>query len=144
MAATTTAKQNKRTARRFPEEVANHGAIELIDEICTEDVLDHSPLGDERGRDALKQQGHYLRGAFSDLSVTVEDAVADEDTVALRVTFEGIHNGEFMGIDPTGHDVSIQNMVFFRMTDGKIAERWVQPDMLSLMHQLGVVELPGK
>ena len=142
MTSTTSIEENKQVARRFPEEVATEGNIDLIDEICTEDVVDHSPLGDQQGREMVKAQIEELREAFGDFSATVEDAIAEEDRGAMRVTLRGTHEGEFMGIEPTGEEFEVQNMVFTRIEDGKIAERWVQPDMLGLMQQLGVVESP--
>lgn len=143
MPATTTPEENKQLARRFPEEVATNGNVGAIDEICAEDILDHSPLGEMRGRAELTDQANYLLSAFGDLSATVEDIIAEGDTVAMRVTVRGTHAGEFMGIEPTGEEFEIQNMVFSRVTDGKLTERWVQPDMLGLMQQLGIVDPPG-
>lgn len=142
MAATTGIEENKQVARRFPEDVATEGNIDLIDEICTEDVLDHSPLGDRQGRETVRQQIEELREAFGEFSATVEETIAEDDRVAMRVTLRGTHEGEFMGIEPTGEEFEVQNMVFTRIEDGKIAERWVQPDMLGLMQQLGVIEPP--
>lgn len=142
MVATAETAENKRVARRYPEEVATERDIDLIDEICSEDVIDHSPLGELRSRVKLKEQIKQLRTAFGDFSATVEDIVAEGDTVAMRVTVRGIHQGEFMGIEPTGREFEIQNMVFTRIEEGQIAERWVQPDMLGLMQQLGAVESP--
>ncbi|MCO8268098.1 ester cyclase [Haloferax prahovense] len=133
---------NERIARRFPEEVAGEGNIGLIDEICAEDVLDHSPLGEVRGRDELKAQISGIRDSFSDFSATVEDAITEGDTVAMRVTLRGTHDGTFMGIEPTGKTVEVGNMVFTRVEDDMIVERWVQPDMLGMLTQLGAVELP--
>lgn len=140
MVATTTPEDYKRIARRFPEEVATERKIDLIDEICTEDVIDHSPLGENHGREALKEGLEGLLTAFPDFSATVEDICAEGNTVAMRVTLQGVHEGPFMGIEPTGREFEIQNMVFTHLRDGQIAERWVQPDMLGLMEQLGVVE----
>ncbi|WP_211338389.1 ester cyclase [Haloterrigena salifodinae] len=142
--ATTTTKENKQIARRFPEEVATKGKIDVIDEICAEDVIDHSPLGEMRGREDLKSQLESLRTAFGDFSATVEDIVADGDTVAMRVTLRGTHESEFMGVEPTGQEFEVGNMVFTRIEDGEIVERWVQPDTLGLMQQLGAVDQPGK
>ena len=142
MSSTTTADENKQIARRLPEDVATEGNIDLIDEICTEDILDHSPLGDHQGRDTVKQQIEDLRRAFGEFSATVEEAIAEDDRVAMRVTLRGTHEGEFMGIEATNEEFEVQNMVFTRIEDAKIAERWVQPDMLGLMQQLGVVESP--
>lgn len=144
MAATTTAEENKRIARRFPEDVATKGEIDVIDEICAEDVVDHSPFGEMRGREDLTEQIESLRTAFEGFSATVEDVVAEGDTVAMRVTLRGTHEGEFMGVEPTGREFEVGNMVFTRIEDGKIVERWVQPDTLGLMQQLGAVDQPGK
>lgn len=144
MAATTTPKENKRLARRFPEEVATEGNVSLIDEICAEEVIDHSPLGEVHGRRELKDQLESIRTAFGEFSATVEEAIAEGETVAMRVTLRGTHEGEFMGVEPTGTEFEVANMVFTRIEDGQIVERWVQPDMLGLMQQLGVVELPDE
>lgn len=142
MAVTTTTAENKRIVRRYPEEVATQGKIDVIDESCTEDVVDRSPLGEVVGREELKAQIEYLRSAFGDFSATVEDIIAEGDTVAMRVTLRGTHEGEFMGIEPTGNSFEIENMVFARVRDGMVAERRVLPDFLGLMRQLGVTELP--
>jgi predicted ester cyclase len=85
-----------------------------------------------------------IRGAFSDFSATVDDVVAEGDTVAMRVTLRGTHDGPFMGIEPTGNEFEVSNMVFTRIEDGKIAERWVLPDMLGMLQQVGAVDMPER
>lgn len=142
MAATAPLAENKELARRIPEEVATEGDIDLLDDICTPDVVDHSPLGEVSGREELKAQIAGIRESFEGFSATVEDVVAEGDTVAMRVTLRGEHVGEFMGVEATGKAVTIDNMVFTRIEDGKIAERWVQPDLLGLMRQVGAVDVP--
>ena len=134
--------ENKRIAQQFPEDVATKGNIDLIDDICTEGFTDHTPMWETRGRENAKQEMEELLSAFSDFSATVEDIIAEGDTVAMRVTLRGTHEGEFQNIEPTGKEFEVQNMIFTRIEDGKIAERWVQPDMLGLMQQLGVVDRP--
>ncbi|QLG63427.1 ester cyclase [Halorarum salinum] len=143
MVVTTTREENARLARRFPEDVATEGRIDVIDEICAEDVVDHSPFGEARGREALTERIESLRTAFGGFSATVEDVVSEGDTVAMRVTLRGIHEGEFMGVEPTGREFEVGNMVFTRIDGGKIVERWVQPDTLGLLQQLGAVDRPG-
>ncbi|QIO21247.1 ester cyclase [Haloarcula sp. JP-L23] len=142
MAATAPLDEEKRIARQFPEEVATEGNVDLIDDICTPDVVDHSPLGEVSGREDLKAQIRGIRESFEDFSASVEDIVAEGDTVAMRVALRGTHVGEFMGVEPTDKTVEIENMVFTRFEGGQIAERWVQPDMLGLMQQVGAVDLP--
>lgn len=135
--------QTKAVANRYPEEVATGGHTDRIDEICTEDVAEHGPLGELQGREALKEASRQIQSAFSDLSVTVEDAVVEGNTVAQRLTFRGTHDGEFMEIPPTGNRVEIPNMAFIRIEDGQIAERWLLTDLFGLMQQLGVVDPPS-
>lgn len=140
MATPTTPEENKRLARRYPEAVATEGNIDLVDTICAEDVVERGPLGERRGREALKEQSEYIHAAFPDVSVTIEDVVAEGDTVAQRLTFRGTHKGEFMGIEPTDNLVEIANTLFTRIEDGQIVERWLLIDSLGLLQQLGVVE----
>lgn len=142
MASTSTTAVNEALARRFPEDVATRGDLKLIDEICAPDVVDHSPLGEVEGREALKDQISGLREAFSDFSATVEDTVTEGDMVAMRVTLRGTHDGPFMGIEGTGKTFEAENMVFSRIEDGQIAERWVLPNMLGMLGDLGIVDVP--
>ncbi|MHC3438411.1 ester cyclase [Natrialbaceae archaeon A-gly3] len=145
MAATTTPEENKQIVRRIPEEVANKGNVDLVDEIFAEDLVDHlpAPFGEMHGREAAKEQFKQLHATFPDLEVTVEDIIAEEDTVAARVTWRATHTGEFLGIEPTGREVEFPVFAFLRLQDGKVVERWIQPDQLGLMQQFGVVEPPG-
>jgi steroid delta-isomerase-like uncharacterized protein len=75
--------------------------------------------------------------AFPDLRLTVEEVVADEDRTAARVTFRGTHHGEFQGIPATGRPVTFTSIEFNRMVGGKVAEHWVELDLLGLLGQLG-------
>jgi steroid delta-isomerase-like uncharacterized protein len=130
---------HKRTVRRYPEAVSA-GDLDCLGEICTADVVSHAPLGESHGSDALKEYEAPIYRAFPDFDVTVENLVAEGDRVGMHLTIRGTHEGEMMGIAPTGEQVEFQNMVFHRMENGKIAERWVQPDVLGLLRQLGAVD----
>lgn len=133
----------RRLANRFPAEVATEGRTDRIDELCAPDVVEHGPMGEIRGREALKGASRSIQSAFADLSVTIEDSVTESDTVAQRLTFRGVHEGEFMGVEPTGAAVEAPNMAFNVIGGGQITERWLLPDMFAIMGQLGVVESPG-
>jgi predicted ester cyclase len=124
------------------DEVSGKGNIDLIDEIFAEDVIDHTVLGETRGREAIKELFENLSTAFPTHETTIEEIIAEGNTVALRMLSTLIHEGEFMGIEPTNREVQIEGTTFLRIQDGKIVERWAQFDMLGLMQQLGVVELP--
>ena len=83
-----------------------------------------------------------FRQAFPDSYFTVEDMVAEGDKVATRKTFHGTHQGEFMGIPPTGQQVSTGLIDVVRIVDGKVVEHWSMGDNLGLMQQLGVIPAP--
>lgn len=131
---------NEEIARAYPERVANEQDLDLLEELLTEDFVEHGPMGDENGVAEARAGMEELLGAFPDFTATVEDVVSGGDTVAMRVTLRGTHEGPFAGIEPTGNTIEVQNMVFTRVVDGRIAERWVVPDTLSMLQQLGVVD----
>ena len=133
--------ENKRIARRVPEELATGGDLDLIEELYAADAVEHDPSGDHSGRAAIRENTEGLFAAFPDFSATVKEIIAEGALVAMRVTLRGTHEGEFMGIEPTGREFEVGNTVFTRLNDGLIAERWVQPDTLGLLQQLGI-ELP--
>jgi predicted ester cyclase len=71
--------------------------------------------------------------------VTVEDMIAEGDKVVVRATMHGTHQGEGMGIPPTGKQVTVPMIVVYRIAEDKIAEHWIVADQLGLMQQLGAV-----
>lgn len=141
----TAIEENKRIARRVPEDIATQRNMDFIEEVFAPDVVETGVFGQEptRGTEEGRARFETLFEAFPDFSATVEDIVAEGDTVAMRVTLRGTHEGTFMGMEPTGESFEVQNMVFPRLEDGKITERWVLPDSLGMMQQLGIVSPPG-
>jgi steroid delta-isomerase-like uncharacterized protein len=134
--------QNKQLARRIPEDVFADGNLDLLDGLYAKDAVEHNAFGDHQGRTAIRESYETFLTAFPDISQTVEDTVAEDDTVAVYITSRGTHTGTLMGIEPTGNEIEVQQMFFVRIEDGMIAERWFLPDNLSLLQQLGVIELP--
>ena len=134
--------QNKRIARRIPEELATGGDLDLIEELYAVDAVEHDPFGDHSGRTAIRKSMEGLLVAFPDFSATVEEIIAEGDLVAMRVTLRGTHEGEFLGAEPTGRKFEVGNTVFTRLEDGIVAERWVQPDTFGLLQQLGIESTP--
>jgi steroid delta-isomerase-like uncharacterized protein len=135
--------ENERIARRVPEEIATEGKLDVIPEVFAEDAIEHDPLGrDLHGVDAIQEALSGYRQAFPDATATVEDTVTEGDTVAMRVTLRGTHEGPFRGLEPTNRSFEIQNLVFTRIEGGKIVERWTQADTLGMLQQLGIVSPP--
>jgi predicted ester cyclase len=91
------------------------------------------------GPEAVKSNVKAFREAFPDLTWAIEDVVAEGDRVAMRLMLRGTHLGVFRGIAPTGRQVTMQEMVFWRLLDGRLHSGWFQADMLGLRVQLGAL-----
>lgn len=130
--------QNKTLVLRLYEEVFNARNLAIIDEIVSPNFIDHNPEpGFPPDRDGIKQVIIGFRDFFPDNQLTVEDWVVEGDKVVTRVIFRGTHQGEFLGIPPTGKQVMMTGFDIHRIKDGKIVERWGLFDTLMLMQQLG-------
>lgn len=77
--------------------------------------------------------------AFPDSHITIDDMIAEGDSVVTKKTMTGTHTGEFNGIAPTGARVEIQYVDILRLRDGQITEHWLSMNQLSFMQQLGVI-----
>lgn len=142
---TVQATSNKAAFGRFRDAV-NSGDLELIsttiDELVEPDLQFHAPVPmGATGAQALKHVWTVLLRAFPDIHVEVEDMIAEGDKVVCRNTVTGTHQGEYMGIPPTGRSVTYQEMFIVRFAGGRIAEVRGVVDALSQLRQLGV--MPG-
>jgi steroid delta-isomerase-like uncharacterized protein len=128
----------KALAQRWFTEVMNEGKEEVIDELCAENFVDHDPLpGTGADRAGLHDFAKQVRSAFPDLETTVDDIIVEGDRIAVRSTFRGTHEGDFMGISATGKKVEVSNYDFVRFENDQAAEHWGTIDTAALMEQIG-------
>lgn len=128
---------NKAILRRLFEKVYTEGDLQVADAIMVVGFVNHNPApGEASGREGFKAFVAYLRRAFADFRITIEDQVAEEDKVVTRFTISGRHEGEFGGLPPSGKLVSVPAMALHRIVDGQIREGWFNWDALGLMQQL--------
>jgi steroid delta-isomerase-like uncharacterized protein len=100
------AEENKDLARRFMDEVYNHGNVDFIDEVVASNYVvydPNSPEGMSVGVEGAKRFVEMYRSAFPDTQMTVEDLIAEGDKVVTRWTARGTHQGELLGIPPSGN-----------------------------------------
>jgi predicted ester cyclase len=137
--------QNKALVRQMVDEVFNRGNVSLADEFLAPDFVEREelPPGVPRDREGVKLLTTLLRSAFPYFKATLEDIVAEGDRVVIRQTWSGTHQGEFMGVPPTGRTVSFGVIDILRVAGGKCQEHWGQMDTMSLMQQLGALPTPG-
>lgn len=119
-------------------EALNAGDTERLLAVVAPDIVIHyaelpEPL---HGRETWQQGFALMKRAFPDLDAHIDDIVAADDKVALRLTLRGTHQGEFQGIPPSGRTISYVSHEFYRVRDSLIAEEWICSDMGSLFRQL--------
>jgi len=130
--------ENTATQERLGAAV-NSGDLDVLDDVFAPNVVDHDPAPDQGpGPAGFKHFFEGLRRAFPDLHVTPEHMVVDDDNVAFAYTITGTHQGDFLGIAPTGKRISARGMQIGRFEGGKIVERWGSSDELGILHQIGV------
>ena len=136
--------ENKMIARRFTEGIQSFwrtGSFDALEALVTPDFVHHGP-GLPSDLAGLKQMLPAFRTAFPDLEITIEEIIAEGDKVFDRATWRATHQGELMGIPPTGKQVTVQESHIGRIVGGKMAERWSEWDALGMMQQLGVIPAP--
>jgi Predicted ester cyclase len=134
-------KETNIEAQKKMGEAINKGTLEKLREVMASDVKDHDPAPQQgEGVDGFIKFFTEFRTAFPDLSIAVEDLVADEEQVAFAYTITGTHNGNFLGIPPSGKKIKARGMQISKFKDGKIVERWGSSDELGIMQQIGVVK----
>ncbi len=141
------AEENKTLVRRTWEEVVNQKNLDLLDELFAADYVHHDPSlppDMQRGLDAYGLVLSMFFDAFPDLHGTIEDVVGEGDKVASRLRWRGTHQGELMGIPPSGKQVDFTLQAIHRIAEGKIVEGWINFDVLGMMRQIGAIPEPGQ
>ena len=114
-----------------------------FDEVNAPDLVVHNASMTIQGLEGYKQFLSMYLTAFPDLHFIIEDMIAEGDTVVVRYTSRGTHQGTLMGIPPTGKQVTVTGILIVRIVNGKLVELWGNGDDLGLMQQLGVVPTMG-
>jgi predicted ester cyclase len=135
------AEENKALVRQTWEDLFNKGKLATADELIAASFTNHAAPGAPPGPGSFKQLVMMYRSAFPDVQFDIEDLLCDGDKVVIRNNFHGTHKGSFMGIAPTGKQISQEQIHIVRVAAGQIVEHWAVRDDLSLMRQLGVVHM---
>ena len=119
--------ENKAVSNRVAEAISR-GDLDALEELMAPDIARE-----------FKEGIAEVRRAFPDYHGTNEIQVAEGNMVANRFVFYGTHQGEFMGIAPTGREVRFTGLAIDRVVDGKIVENWIEGDLEDLLRQVGAV-----
>ena len=128
---TVPAEANKALMRRLFEEGFHSGKLAVVDEIFHPNFVDRSTPEQPPGTEGVKNYISMVRTGFPDISITIEDLVAEEERVLVRTTWRGTHLGEYEGIAPTSKQVTRSMIQIFHVKDGKLLEEWSEGESLS-------------
>ncbi|MBO0981828.1 ester cyclase [Microbacterium sp. SD291] len=128
------------TMERFLEFI-NSGDASIGREVISPDAAFHAPFSPEplRGLEGYLQILAIMRGGFPDVRWSIEQLLVEGDQVAARFELRGTHGGDFLGVAPTGKEVAVGAINFYRFADGLIVDEVGQPDLLSLLGQIGAL-----
>jgi len=136
-----TIEENKETVRRY-QEIYNRNDLDALGEVVSENLLTPKIMpGIPTGMEGAKAAHQIMLAGFPDYQTTIDDLFAEGDKVAARITMSGTNTGSFLGIPPTGKQVSFTGMYIARIENSKIVEHWGEEDGISLLQQLGVLKI---
>ena len=129
---------NTALASRWFDEVWNKRANATVRELLRPDAVGHLEGSDTRGVEEFLAVRSTLLGAFADLSVKVEDTVAQGAHVVVRWSATGKHRGDHFGFPATGKSVAFRGMTWFVFANGRIVEGWDAWNLGGLLAELRV------
>ena len=139
----TSAENNQAIALRFAQEGwgTNPDWEQAWDQLISADAVYHFNSWPEPiiGLETNKKFNAELFQGFPDIHQTIEDIISQGDKVMYRTTLEGTNTGNFLGNQPTGKSVKVNDFTLLKIADGKIFEWWYECNLLEVMQQLGLV-----
>jgi steroid delta-isomerase-like uncharacterized protein len=131
---------SKALVAEFIDALFTRGELEAVDRYLAPGFVNHDPFpGFAPDREGFRRIGQVFREGFPDWRSQLEALIAEGDLVAERFTARGTHQGEIMGVAPTGRQVTLAGINIFRVQDGQLVERWGRTDDLGFLQQLGIV-----
>ncbi len=128
---------NESLVKKYIEKCWNGADLHAFEEYAAPDFTYY--LGSQTGKNIALMKEFLLavHTAFPDWKVDIRDLVVASNSVAVRWDGLVTHKGVFLGIPPTGKQIKVYGMSFYRIMDGKIIEEWEQMDSLGMLMQLG-------
>ena len=119
--------------------------FESLDQYFAQDYRRYCQASPEAKVESLDDMIRFLKewyDAFPDASVETHMMAAEDDLVAVYITFAGTHQSPMGDIPATGKRMESETFGFHRLEDGKIVETWVTWDNVAILRQLGLFPEP--
>jgi steroid delta-isomerase-like uncharacterized protein len=133
---------NLALVRRY-QAIYNSNHLDALSEVLAPNFQPHTMApGVPASLEGYKAFHQGTLASYPDFHVAVEDLFGDGDKVVMRFTITGTHEGDFLGIPPTGKKINVSGISIFRLANGQIVEHWGEEDVLGWMQQLGAIPAP--
>jgi len=130
---------NRSLVLAYYRRVVGDGHLGEIPDYIGSTYVDHNaPPGSLLGPALVELHLRAIRETFPDFVLNTHEVVADNDWVALRVTGEGTHLGEWLGIKPTGKRIQLRGINLDRVQAGRIVEHWGEAVTIGMLMQMGL------
>ena len=133
--------RNKELMKKF-ETMINTADEKLAEELVASDAPFYTPASQHPlyGGNGYLSVVHWMRKGFSNVQWHITDMVADVDKVAVKWNLTGTHDGDFMGIAPTGKNISVCVMNFYYFNkDGKVTNDIAAEGMIGILRGIGAM-----
>lgn len=133
---------------RFMDEVWNQGDFSRLDILVAETYTVYSDPGDPWNGKSIDHKTFvtrvdYTRRAFPDVRFNIQEAISNDDRVAIRWTMTGTHTGDLPSLPATNEPFVIEGMTFYYTDAGKISGHRQAFDQLGFLAQIGMLRLGG-
>lgn len=137
---------NANLARRYLTEIWGKGKLDVIEELCDENIVLRDPLtpGEVKGIEHLKSRAAEMAKEWTDTTLTVDELLASGDTAFVRTTLRGKVQGNFFQFKGGGKPVTLKTVEVLRMKKGKVVENETYFDVYTLFQQLGALPPPDQ
>lgn len=119
-------------AKRWFDEVWNKGRREAIGELLSPDIVFHADGTATVGKEAFYPFFDRMQAVFSDIHISVHDAIAENDKVCLRWSGTMRHTGEGLGVPPTNEQFNVSGISIVRISNSRVVESWQHWDRFRL------------
>jgi len=132
-----TTEQNKQVVIRFNKEFFESGNTEITKELLSDSFTNHTaPPSAPKDASAMIAFITGFHKGFSNISVRIDEVLAEDDKVSLRKTITATNTAEFMGKTATGKKVEMNVIEIDILKNGKITDHWSRNDFLQVMQGL--------
>lgn len=129
----------KLLVERFYFVVWNQANEDIAREILAHNFIFRGPLGSEKhGQDGFIEYMRSIHTALANYQCIIEDMITTDSRASAKMTFTGLHQGDFLGVEATGKQITWSGAAFFTFKDSLLSELWILGDIDSVKQQLGV------